>query len=69
MLCLHFHPFPIFPCRSKFQSRRYASLDDLAADLYLMLQNCEDYNQPDSFFGDEARRLREVVDSTLATLQ
>lgn len=54
--------------RSKFQSRRYASLDDLAADLYLMLQNCEDYNQPDSFFGDESRRLRAIVDATLAKL-
>ena len=54
--------------RSKFEKRRYASMQELVGDLHLMFSNCELYNEPESLFGNEARRLRDVVDATVTGL-
>ena len=61
------HIFPIL-ARSKFEKRRYASLQELVDDLHLMFENCLLYNESESNCWNEARRLRDLVDATLTTL-
>jgi hypothetical protein len=50
--------------RSKFQTRRYQTIEELAYDVNLIFDNCELYNESNSTIGKEAMRLRKLLKKT-----
>lgn len=54
--------------RSNMQRRHYRAVEDLLADLLLMYDNCEFYNESGSLFGREARRQRRALIANLKQL-
>jgi len=61
-------PMDFEKINSKFQNRLYENIDQLRDDMYKMFDNCEQYNEPDSCVVVEARRLRDIVDETIAEI-
>jgi len=58
-------PMDLGTVRTKLQSRLYAGPADLATDVRLCFDNCLAYNEPSSYYAEEAKRLRQVLDREL----
>jgi hypothetical protein len=55
-------PMDLGTVRTKLQNRLYAGAADLVADVRLCFDNCLAYNEPSSYYAEEAKRLRLVLD-------
>lgn len=55
------NPMDLSTIRSKIDGDEYESVAALLADLFLMYDNCEEFNEEDSLFANEARFHRETV--------
>ena len=62
-------PMDLSTARDKVKDRRYSCLEELVGDMHLMLDNCEQFNLESSDFFAAARRLRDVLEETVAKLQ
>jgi hypothetical protein len=59
------HPIDISAITKKFERRLYNDLSEFKADLILMFDNCDLYNDSDSYLVKESKRLRKIVNQSL----
>jgi hypothetical protein len=59
------NPMDLSTLRGKLGSRKYAGLEDFTADVMLMFDNCERYNEPNSEVYNTSRELRRLAQDLL----